>query len=167
MRRQSNSCLTNLWFWNSSHSVSNIQLVEICHCWGIFDYFANGDIELIICTYCRNVRSTIMESEGRSRWYLLFCLLQTCYCFLDLYIKQYRGLHALSILLLEDSARSVPSLTKFSLLDAEKFDEDCHSGSGPSWGKRFGNGEAYDWLVRSRIVYRYCITKSKLFRNGT
>ena len=64
--------------------------------------------------------------------------------FVDLYIKQHRGSHALSIGLPENSARSVPSLTQFSLLGAEKFDEDCYSGSSPSRGKRFGHAEAYD-----------------------
>ncbi len=87
--------------------------------------------------------------------------------FLDLYIKQHRGSHALSIGLPEYSARSVPSLTQFSLLDAEKFDEDCYSGSGPSRDKRFGHAEAYDRLVRSRIVYRCRITESEQFRDGT
>ena len=44
---------------------------------------------------CRNVRSTIIESDGKSRWYLLFSLLQTYSCFLDIYIKQHRGSHTL------------------------------------------------------------------------
>ncbi len=55
--------------------------------------------------------------------------------FVDLYIKQYRGLQALSIGLPEYSAHSVPSLTHFRLLVAETFDEDCYSGSGPSRSK--------------------------------
>ncbi len=87
--------------------------------------------------------------------------------FVDLYIKQHRGSHALSIGLPEHSARSVPSLTQFSLLGAETFDEGCYSGSGPSRGKRFGHAEAYDRLVRSRIVYRCRITESEPFRDGT
>ncbi len=37
--------------WNSSHTVPNVQLVEIYHCRGIFDYFATGDTEPIICNY--------------------------------------------------------------------------------------------------------------------
>ncbi len=36
---------------NSSHTVPHIQLVEICHCQGIFDYFATGDTKLIVCNY--------------------------------------------------------------------------------------------------------------------
>ena len=104
---------------------------------------------------------------GKSRWYWLFGLLQTCCCFLDLYIKQHRGFHALSIGLPKHPARTVPSLTHFSLLDAETFDEDCYSGSGPSRGKRFGHVEAYNRLVRSRIVYRCRITESELFRDRT
>ncbi len=31
--------------------VPNVRLVEICHCRVIFDYFATGDTELIICNY--------------------------------------------------------------------------------------------------------------------
>ncbi len=42
---------TRLSCWNSSHTVPNVRLVEICHCRGIFDYFATGDTELIICNY--------------------------------------------------------------------------------------------------------------------
>ncbi len=87
--------------------------------------------------------------------------------FVDLYIKQHRGWHALYIGLPEHSARSVPSLTQFSLLGAETFDEDRYSGSGPSRGKQFGHAEAYDRLVRSRIVYWCHITESELFRNRT
>ena len=52
--------------------------------------------------------------------------------FVDLYIKQHRSSHTPSIRLPEDSARSVPSLTQFSLLGAETFDEDCDSCSAPS-----------------------------------
>ncbi len=37
--------------WNSSHTVPNVRLVEICHCRGIFDYFATGDTKMIICNY--------------------------------------------------------------------------------------------------------------------
>ena len=55
--------------------------------------------------------------------------------FLDLYIKQHRGLHALCIGPSEHSACSVPSPTQFSLLGAETFDKDCYSGSSPSRGK--------------------------------
>ncbi len=87
--------------------------------------------------------------------------------FVDLYIKQHRALHALSIGLLEHLAPSAPSLTQFSLLGSETFDEDCYSGSGPSRGKRFGHAEAYDRLVKSRIVYRCRITESEPFRDGT
>ncbi len=87
--------------------------------------------------------------------------------FEDLYIKQNRGLHALSIGLPEHSASSAPSLTQFSLLSAETFGDDCYSGSGPSRGKRFGHAEAYDRLVRSRIVYRCRITGSEPFRDTT
>ncbi len=64
--------------------------------------------------------------------------------FLDLYIKQHRGSHALSIGLPKHSTHSVPSLAQFSLLGAETFDEDCYSGSGPSQGKQFGYAEVYD-----------------------
>ncbi len=87
--------------------------------------------------------------------------------FVDLYIKQHRGSHTLSSGLPEHSAPSAPSLTQFSLLGAETFDEDCYSGSGPSRGKRFGHAEAYDRLVRRRIVYRCRITESEPFRDGT
>ncbi len=87
--------------------------------------------------------------------------------FLDLYIKQHRGLHALCIGLLEHSAHLMPSLTQFSLLGTERFDEDCYSGSRPSPNKRFGHAEVYHRLVRSRIVYRCRITESVLFRDGT
>ncbi len=87
--------------------------------------------------------------------------------FVDLYIKQYRSLQALSIGPPKHSARSVPSLTQFSLLDAETFDEDCYSSLGSSQSKRFGHAEEYDRLVRSRIVYRCHLTKSELFCDGT
>ena len=90
-----------------------------------------------------------------------------CCCFLDLYIKQHRSSHAISIGLPEHSVRSVPSLTQFSLLGAETFDEDCYFVLGPSRGKRFGHAEEYDRLVRSRIVYRCRITKSEPFCDGT
>ncbi len=85
----------------------------------------------------------------------------------DLYINQHRGSHALSIGLPEHSARSVLSLTQFSLLAGETFDEDCYSGSGPSRGKRLGHAEEYDRLMRSRIVYKCRITESKPFRDKT
>ena len=87
--------------------------------------------------------------------------------FVDLYIKQHRGSHALSIGLLEYSSHSVPSLTQFSLFGAETFDEDCYSGSSLNRSKRFGHAEAYDQLVRSRIVYSCLITESEPFRDGT
>ncbi len=87
--------------------------------------------------------------------------------FVDLYIKQHRALHAISIGLLEHSALSAPSLTQSSLLGTETFDEDCYSGSGLRRGKRFGHGKEYDRLVRSGIVYRCRITESESFRDGT
>ncbi len=49
--------------WNSSHTVPNVQLVEICHCRGIFDYFATGDTELIICNY-HDLSWRFVISEG-------------------------------------------------------------------------------------------------------
>ena len=101
---------------------------------------------------------------------MIFFIILSCsnvLLFLCLYIKHHGGSHALSIGLPEHSARSVPSLTQFSLLGAETFDEDCYSGSGPSRGKRFGHAEAYDRLVRSRIVYRCGITEAEPFRDGT
>ena len=61
----------------------------------------------------------------------------------------------------------MPFLTQFSLLGAETFDEVCYSGSDPSRGIQFGHAEAYDRLVRSRIVYRRRITVSEPFRDGT
>ncbi len=87
--------------------------------------------------------------------------------FVDLYIKKHRGSHAQSIGLPEHSASSVPSLTQFSLLGAETFDEDCYSGSGLSRGKQFGHAKTYDRLVRSSIVYMCRITESEPFRDGT
>ncbi len=87
--------------------------------------------------------------------------------FLNLYIKQYSGLHALFIGLPEHSACSVLSHTQLNLLGAETFDEDCYSGSGPSRGKQFGHAEVYNRLVRSYIVYRCRITESEPFRNRT
>ncbi len=58
-------------------------------------------------------------------------------------------------------------MTQFSLLNAETFDEDCYSSSGPSQGNRFGHAKEYDQLVRSRIIYRCRITESEPFRKGT
>ena len=46
--------------WNSSHTMPNVQLVEICHCRGIFDYIATGDTELKICNLGGR-----LECEGR------------------------------------------------------------------------------------------------------
>lgn len=43
--------------------------------------------------------------------------------FVDLYIKQHKGLHTLSIRPFKHSACSVPSLTQFSLLSTETFDK--------------------------------------------
>lgn len=52
--------------------------------------------------------------------------------FVDLYIKQHKGLHTLSIRLFKHSACSVPSLTQFSLLSTETFDK-FWFGSEPIW----------------------------------
>ncbi len=71
--------------------------------------------------------------------------------FVDLYIKQHKGSHALSIGLTKNLAYSVPSLTQLSLLGAETFNQDCYSGSSPSQDKRFGHAKVYDRLVRSRL----------------
>ena len=87
--------------------------------------------------------------------------------FVDLHIKQHRGLHALFISLPEHSAHSVLSLTQFNLLGAETFDKDCYSGSGQSRSKQFGHAEAYNRLVKSHIVYRCRITESEPFRDRT
>ncbi len=109
----------------------------------------------------------IIESEEKidDIDYSVFCKhLVVC---LDLYIKQHRGSHALYIGLRKHSARSLPSLTQFSLLVAETFDEDCYSDSGLSRDKRFGHAEAYNRLVRGRIVYRCRITESEPFRDRT
>ena len=87
--------------------------------------------------------------------------------FMDIYIKQHRGLHTLYIRLPEHSACSVLSLTHFSFLVAGTFDEDCDFGSGPNRGKQFGHAEAYDRLVKGRIVYKCRITESELLCDGT
>ena len=85
--------------------------------------------------------------------------------FLDLYIKQHRGSDTQSIGPPEHLAPSVSSLTQFSLLAADTFDEDCYSGLDLSRGKRCGHAEVFVTLLRSRIVYRCRITESEPFRN--
>ena len=42
--------------------------------------FGVSEMNTLVVWMCRNVRGTIIESEGKNRWYWLLCLLQTCCC---------------------------------------------------------------------------------------